>query len=313
MTNGIYGRGWGGEQWSEWYNLYELWTEYNAEWGRLDEIPSGAGIYRVRHCSDEDGELTYIGQSSDLHRRVVTSLGASVFSDEPDEKLSPEMPYRAPHAASPCIWAICHDGEPELEVSITHSDRLEDKQLRETIEDALIALYRKEIGESPTAQFSRMIPGYKQSTYKSRDNPTRGGVLGPDETEPKCESGVGPVPWENTEQLTSETWMGLEWSEPYRLRDRKEISAPEEGIYRIWYEGHAPPLAYIGESSNVSGRLYSHENNFGGDAFFSYIQRSDLDAQHKRREIETDLIGAHYLECGGPPLAQFGQKDNVPP
>ena len=36
---------------------------------------------------------------------------------------------------------------------------------------------------------------------------------------------------------------------------------------------------------------------------------SDLDASHKREKIETDLIGAYYLEVGEAPRAQFGQTE----
>jgi hypothetical protein len=46
---------------------------------------------------------------------------------------------------------------------------------------------------------------------------------------------------------------------------------------------------------------------------FCYAKRSDLDASHKREEIETDLIGAYYLEVGEAPLARFGHTENIPP
>jgi hypothetical protein len=70
---------------------------------------------------------------------------------------------------------------------------------------------------------------------------------------------------------------------------------------------------HIGEASNISSRLYSHEQTFGEDALFAYVNRGDLDASHKRQEIETDLIGAYYLEVEEAPLAQFGHTENVPP
>jgi hypothetical protein len=71
---------------------------------------------------------------------------------------------------------------------------------------------------------------------------------------------------------------------------------PQMRVYRIWYEGHESTLAYIGESSNIASRLYNHEQTFGENALFAYAERSDLDASHKREEIETDIIGAYYLE-----------------
>jgi subtilisin family serine protease len=56
-----------------------------------------------------------------------------------------------------------------------------------------------------------------------------------------------------------------------------------------------------------------HEQTFGEDALFAYAEWSDLDASHKRQEIETDLLGAYYLEVREAPLAQFGHTENVPP
>ena len=107
--------------------------------------------------------------------------------------------------------------------------------------------------------------------------------------------------------------MSLDWSKPYRLAQRLDANPPDTGVYRIWYENGDLPLAYIGESSNIPSRLYSHEQTFGEDALFSYAERRDLDASHKRGEIETDLLGAYYLEVGEAPLAQFGYAEQVPP
>jgi len=48
------------------------------------------------------------------------------------------------------------------------------------------------------------------------------------------------------------------------------------------------------------------EQTFGGDALFATVDRPDLDARHKRQEIETELIGAHHIAHDRTPLAQFG-------
>jgi len=186
--------------------------------------------------------------------------------------------------------------------SIATPDSAEDTQHRKGLEAALIAVYRRETGESPTANFGRIIEGYKQSSY-SRDE-VRGGPLGPNESKPNAEPGVGPLPWENTEDVTAPDWMGLDWSKPFQLRDRLDVSPPDTGLYRIWSDG--PPLTYIGESSDLPGRLYSHEKEYGSDALVSYAARPDLDAQHKRLETETELIGAHFLTHSHPPSNQFG-------
>jgi hypothetical protein len=92
------------------------------------------------------------------------------------------------------------------------------------------------------------------------------------------------------------------------------VSLTQEFIKKIVLRvyGGTTPARGIGESSNISSRLYNHEQTFGEDACFAYAERSDLDASHKRREIETDLIGAYYLDVGEAPLAQFGHTENIP-
>lgn len=71
-------------------------------------------------------------------------------------------------------------------------------------------------------------------------------------------------------------------------------------------------MAYVGESSNVPRRLYNHQQTFGDHALFAYAEDTTLNAAHKRVEVETDLIGAHHLAHGSPPLAQFGHDENLP-
>jgi hypothetical protein len=182
----------------------------------------------------------------------------------------------------------------------------EDDQQRKGIEAALIALHRREIGRSPTVNFGRIIEGYEQSSYSKDAH--RGKRLPAGETEPNAAKGVGPTEWRNVEDVTGSEWMGLGWTDPYPLADRLDASPPRNGLYRIWYEGEVPPLAYIGESSNIPSRLYNHQQTFGGDALFATVDRPDLDARHKRQEIETELIGTHYIQHDRTPLAQFGYE-----
>jgi hypothetical protein len=214
------------------------------------------------------------------------------------------MPFRDPHTAAPCLWAVRDVIGPGLEISIATPDWAENTQRRKGLEAALIAVYRRETGESPTANFGRIISGYKQSSYRKGD--MRGGPLAPDETESNAERGVGPLPWKQPDKVTARNWMGLDWSKPFQLRDRLDVSPPDTGLYRIWRNDQAPRLAYVGESSGLPRRLYNHEKDFGGDALASFVARPDLDAQHKRLEIETELIGAHYLTHNQPPIEQFG-------
>jgi hypothetical protein len=251
------------------------------------------GLYRVRH-PEKDG-LEYIGETGRTRGRI-RALARESHRDV--------MPFRDPHTAAPCLWAVRDATGPGLEISITTPGLAENAQRRKGLEAALIAVHRRETGESPTANFGRIIPGYEQSSY-SKDE-IRGGPLTPDGTEPNAEPGVGPLPWERADAVTSSDWMGLDWSEPFRLRDRLDVSPPDTGLYRIWHDDQATTLAYIGESSSLPRRLYNHEKDFGGDTLASFAARPDLDAQHKRLEIETELIGAHYLAHDQPPTEQFG-------
>jgi len=135
--------------------------------------------------------------------------------------------------------------------------------------------------------------------------------LADDETEANTKPSCPPEPWHNYDAVTDPHWMGNDWSEPYQLADRLDADPPDVGLYRIWYEGDVPPLAYIGESSNIGRRLYKHESTYGEHALFSYAPRPDLDASHKREEAELDLIGAHYVAHETPPKAQFGFTERL--
>lgn len=281
--------------WSEWKLL-------NAD--SFSGFPKEPGLYRIRHRTENRDHLEYIGESGDTRRRIQ-SLSRGVYAEE--------MPYRDPHTAAPCLWAIRDNVGSALEVSYTTPTKAEDEQHRKGIEAALIALHRRETNRSPTANFGRIIDGYKQSSYSYNDPAYKGGRLESGEDEPNSASGVEPPDWQNWREPLARDWMNLDWSEPYRFEQRLNADPPDTGVYRIWYEGQDSTLAYIGESSNIASRLYSHEQTFGENALFAYAERSDLNASHKRQEIETDLIGAYYLEVGEAPLVQFGYTENIPP
>ena len=54
-------------------------------------------------------------------------------------------------------------------------------------------------------------------------------------------------------------------------------------------------IAFVGETVVFADRLRSHEKSIGGDALFSVVAPTGIDAKHKRTEIEPDLINTHYL------------------
>jgi hypothetical protein len=286
----------------DWLTLdWSKWKPLDAD--SFSEVPKGPGLYRIRHRSTDRDHLEYIGESGDTRRRIQ-SLARGVYAEE--------MPYRDPHTAAPCLWAVRDDVGSALEVSYTTPTKTEHDQHRKGIEAALIALHRRETNRSPTANFGRIIDGYKQSSYSYNDPAYRGGPLESGEDESNSASGVEPPDWQNWREPLARDWMDLDWSKPYRLTERLDANLPDTGVYRIWYEGQDSTLAYIGESSNIASRLYNHERTFGEEALFAYAERSDLNGSHKRKEIETDLIGVYYLEVGEAPLAQFGHTENVP-
>lgn len=281
------------------------WSEWKALGAdSFSEVPQEPGLYRIRHRSEERNHLEYIGESSDTRRRIQ-SLARGVYAEE--------MPYRDPHTAAPCLWAVRDDIGPALEVSYTTPSKAKNEQHRKGLEMTLIALHRRETNQSPTGNFGRIIEGYRMSSFTYNDPAYKGGHLESGEEEPNSASGIEPLNWHNWREPLARDWMNLNWSEPYHLEERLNAGPLDTGVYRIWYQKQDSTLAYIGESSNISSRLYNHEKTFGEDALFAYAEESDLDASHKRKEIETDLIGAYYLVNGEAPLAQFGHTENVPP
>lgn len=293
-TAGFEATDWLELDWSEWKPLHA---------DSFSKIPKEPGLYRVRHHRESRSFLEYIGESNDTRRRVQ-SLARGSYADE--------MPYRDPHTAAPSIWAIRDAVGPDLEISAVTPSGAADDQQRKGIEAALIALHRRETQQSPTANFGRIIEGYEQSTYSYNEPAYKGGRLDEGVTEANAADGVEPPSWEQWRDPRAADWMGLDWSEPYRLENRLDANPPQNGLYRLWYDDAGGTLAYIGESSAIPSRLYSHESTFGGHARFSYVEMPELDAAHKRVELETDLIGAYYLGENESPTAQFGRDEGVP-
>ena len=276
---------WLGFDWSD-------WVSFDPSDDYLSSAPTREGLYRVRHQCTEG--LEYIGQTGRSLRGRLRALSGCY---------NPEMPFTDPHVAAPCLWAVREEYGPEFEVSWITPDVAPDRSQRLAIEEALIASYRRDTGESPTANFGRIIPGYRRSS--NRSGGFTGGVLEEGEAEPNCEPGTEPLPWTDADAMLSDSWMGLDWSESERLANAYQQIPKENGLYRIWNEDDVPPLEYIGQSGNLRSRLYRHRRNRDGNLLFSYTTLPELDAAHKRSEVETELIGAHWLACELAPRDQF--------
>ncbi|WP_435075599.1 GIY-YIG nuclease family protein [Halorubrum sp. HHNYT27] len=212
------------------------------------------------------------------------------------------MPYTDPHVAAPSLWAVRQEYGPEFQVSVVEPDDVDKRRRRLSIEEALIAVYRRESGENTTANFGRIIDGYKRSSMRSSG--FTGGTLTDDETESNSAPGIGPLPWTDADEPTSRSWMGLDWTAPEPLANAYGLPT-DPGVYRIWDQDEPEPLEYIGQSGNLKSRLYQHRRNRDAELVFSYAILREGDEKHKREQVETDLIGAHWLATKEAPREQF--------
>ncbi|ADB60295.1 hypothetical protein Htur_1407 [Haloterrigena turkmenica DSM 5511] len=146
----LYADDWMEVNWCEWLSL-------NPTDDELTAILTDPGLYRVRH-RDRDG-LEYISQTERSIRGRVSALARNVYSEE--------MPFRDPHTAVPCLWAVRNRDRPAFEVSTATPSLATHNQDWKGLEEALITTARREMGESPTANFGRIISGYSQSGYRS--------------------------------------------------------------------------------------------------------------------------------------------------
>jgi hypothetical protein len=211
------------------------------------------------------------------------------------------MPYSDPYTASPSLWAVVDRHGPGFEVSVATPPGSADRQERNAIEDALIAVYRRETGQNLIGNFGRMPPGYEKS--KQRSTGERGGASDAD-TERNFRAGIEPLSWDNWERVTGPDWMGLAWSDPAPLAEAYGL--PETGgVYRLWDPERVPPLEYIGESVNLKSRLYRHRRDRDSELLFSFATVPECGTKFQLSQIETDLLGAHWLACQAAPRDQY--------
>ncbi|MFC4357987.1 GIY-YIG nuclease family protein [Halobium salinum] len=288
-----YSEDWFDLKWSDWYPL-----------GSEGGAPTESGLYRIRHSDTRREWLEYIGETGQKRgvRGRIAQLANNVYDDKENQKYAEKRPGRAPHTAAACMNAICRTVGPSLEVSFTTTPVAEDKWMRKGLEDALIALHRREIGHSYTAFDGRMIPGYEDWDRK----------LGKEGNVTDTHEGAEVLNWSNYQNLTSEPWMGLQWSEPRQLSELGSTIFPEVGVYRTWYRdypspessGVQQPLLYIGKG-NLNSRIGARRRKDGEEAMFSFSPPPNaVDSERKLREIEVELIGAHYVANEIPPLNQ---------
>lgn len=276
---------WLGFEWSPWLSLGQDKDE-------LSSLSADSGVYRVRHPAYEG--LIYIGETGRSIRGRLYALAGGIFAEE--------MPYSDPHTGSPCLWSIADKHGPGFEASAATPPEATEKGQRKAIEDALIAVHRRDTQTNLVGNFGRMPPGYKKS--KMRSTGVRGGKVN-DEPLRDFQDGIDPLPWENPKDLTDPDWMGLAWSKPEQLADVGRDVPAVPGHYRIWDPTSSPPLEYVGQSVNIRSRLRTHRRNRDGGLRYAFVECPDLQKQFKRQQAESTLLGAHWLACASPPRDQY--------
>jgi len=272
--------------WGEWFTLSK-----NA----ASKAPREAGLYRVKRA--DSNQLDYIGETGRPIKSRLMELARGIEASE--------MPFRDPHTAAPCLWAINQEyGDIEVSCAVSNLNSPD----RKALERYLIWEYRLETGSSPTANFGRVIKGWRMSSY--RKDGMRGKRLLIGENEAHSDLGLPPTTPNNIEDVLGQNWVGQNWTDSIHLQKLPIIdNAPSSaGLYRIWKQ-NADILWYIGESKNLKTRLLNHAQNHRNLGLLcSYTPRPELDSLHKRQEAESDLIGAHFKVCGCAPEAQYGRQ-----
>jgi hypothetical protein len=285
-------------QWTDWQPLFKV--------GRNKNIPSDAGLYRIRRVGHP--HLDYIGQTG-MGLRQRLGMLSGVYKDF--------MPYNDPHTAGPALWALKRLEDCEYEASVAVMSDLSTPQ-RKAQECVAIARHRQDYGHSPTFNFGRMPPGYSKSTGNTRALAARGKRHrgGPTDETLACHipgrAPDGPLEGDaGVDDLLGLGWSG--WGAVDGVID--DLAGSEVGLYLLRRRG-ADELLYIGEGKirdrvNAhlkKGQKADHPQAFAfadpGGIEVSFIQRNDL-AKHQLLEVENDLIAAHFVRVGVGSVAQF--------
>lgn len=212
---------WLGFDWMDWA-LLEPGTK------RLSAIPETPGLFRIKKVGSDT--LDYVGQTSDLHDRLI-HLANKVAADERP---------RHSQASAEHLWELKEAGG-RFEVSVTNPNISRSETDRIGLEHVMFAAHLRTHGHSPTVNLDRVM---------ERDA-----------------NRFPELDWDAAD-ITAKDWMGLDWTDPRPLKDRTSIDM-SHAVYRIWFPSFTPPLAYIGKSTNVANRLIKHEKKFGKDALFT--------------------------------------------
>lgn len=274
--------------WSEWTPLFPT--------RKLDVIPQEPGIYLVSH--EALNGIQYVGHSRTDLRDRIRRMGYEIDSEK--------MPYRDPHTAAPCLWAIADNYDGNFRVCWASIDRIGTGETQSSLTStrtigelatvnelvgfkaAYIATYRYFTRQSPTANFGHMIPGYEQSGDSNSGN--RGGRLEEEDVQPGGREATIST-WEEWDDVTSDSWMGFGWK-TYDLRDFEDPYPEAQGVFRIWQKG-MNSLTRVGATTNIRKQVLDAETH--EDGIIVSFEPRNIGEVSDRQAIATDLVGAHYL------------------
>jgi len=289
-------------RWTPWIPLLNSW--------RGDVLPAIGGLYRIRRIGG--ASLDYLGQTGTgtmtLRKRLAMLKGV----------YAPVMPYCDPHVAAPGLWALLRLYGVPFEVSTMPMPKVGvvERKTREALE---ISLHRQEFGSSPTINFGRMPPGFTRSSHNNVKLQRAGKVQrgGHSDSDPREYHAPGIIPCGVLDvDCLGDAWCGIIWS-PWVLPNKQLILSlgMQTGLYRL-RRTTSGGLIYIGQGI-VRDRLKAHQSKglVPEHAQFSMFRDPTsilvswalnpewLD--HHRLELENDLISAHFIAFGCPPIAQF--------
>ena len=274
---------------SHWCDL--TWTEFVPFADSLRLISSLPGVYRVRLKSRD--QLAYIGQTGRTLRERLLGLRRHTLAEE--------MPFDDPHTAACRLWSYRDAEKYEYECSAAPVDL--PKPERMALECFLIWRYRLELGQSTLCNFGRLHPQYLPS--RNRSTGIRGGRLPVGHQNEQVAPCIPPLKLQG--DPTTQEWMGVAWRPLEALRGNAVVAVPTTaGVYKLL--DNAGRLLYVGESSSLGDRLFSHRQKAWGDreVLFSFCELPELRIKCQRLEIENDLIAGYYSITKQAPAFQSG-------
>jgi hypothetical protein len=121
--------------------------------------------------------------------------------------------------------------------------------------------------------------------------------------------------WRSSRTVTNPNWMGLEWTDARPLTERGEIVESGPSVVRVWrpqenVDEWERELSLVGTTEAPRNRLFNVHQEYGDRYQFSVVEIDELSSDDIARsremeEIRYDLVGAHYLVTGRPPIDQF--------